>query len=391
MLLQLVLFNVFFVSVVFASKIRTLTSNNFNNTINNDEKPWVVFFYDNSKQCKEVMTQYEEAADAFRGVVNFGIVDAQMERALSKLYEDFFPTLKFFIRSKEFATNFNSSLSLNSIVNFMQHEIERKVEGGRQFWLEQKWTDDSSGEALAAYFTPADVRCTNFPFEWSKLSRNLEGKVNINVVNCDEVRKPECGESKLPQVYYHRDGSGSRYQGKQSAVEMKKWYVTQTTLGVQPQGKVTEITDKASIVNSCTIGAFCVISFLPDLQVCPTECRKKLLRHLETLKAKYHLKNWGFLWAEGGAQVELEDIFKLGRHYPTTAIVDVNVMQLKYYKYNGDFLMETMESFFDDVDRGRARSFPLDLTNIPTIFKTRDGLKRLLSEEGGMKRTKTEL
>lgn len=359
-----------FASASFAIEIPTLTVDNFKRLVNDTDDAWVIFFHDNSKQCKQLMKEYKKAADVFRGVVNFGAVNAKTQRPLSKRYEDFLPTLKYFVRSKEIATNFNSSLTFAAMVNFTLREIERKADGEEVYVLQDKWfAEDFSGERLTAYYAPQDVRCTNFSFEWTKLARNLDGKIRTETINCADRDFGECTEGELPQVYYHLDSaSSSRYRGKHTAVDMKRWYMGRKKVASQPEPKVAEIVDQTSILRTCQFNSFCVASFLPDLTTCPYDCRQMHLRNLAALQSKYRLNNWGFMWAEAGAQHEIEEAFKSKGRYPF--MVAVEIMQAKYYKHEGDFSAEALGRFLNRVDRGQAESFALDMSRVPTIFKT---------------------
>ena len=65
-----------------------------------------------------------------------------------------------------------------------------------------------------------------------------------------------------------------------------------------------------------------MIAFLPHILDCQADCRNSHLGDLVKLGDKYKKKDWGWLWAEGMAQPDLETAVEVGGFgYPAMVVL----------------------------------------------------------------------
>lgn len=108
--------------------------------------------------------------------------------------------------------------------------------------------------------------------------------------------------------------------------------------------EILQIVDEKSLRRSCEEKPLCVISILPHILDCQSDCRKNYLNLLEDMGDKYKKKMWGWLWSEAGAQSELENVLDIGGFgYP--AMVVVNVKKMKYSILRGSFSKDGINEF----------------------------------------------
>lgn len=120
---------------------------------------------------------------------------------------------------------------------------------------------------------------------------------------------------------------------------------------------------------ACESKPLCVVSVLPHILDCQSGCRSDYLSLLNEMGEKYKKKMWGWVWAEAGAQTELENALDIGGFgYPAMAVV--NVKKMKYSILRGSFSKDGINEFLRDLSYGRGNTAPVKGGELPKIYKT---------------------
>ena len=81
---------------------------------------------------------------------------------------------------------------------------------------------------------------------------------------------------------------------------------------------------------------------------------------------KFKQKQWGWLWAEGGSQLETEEALDIGGFgYP--AMAAVNYKKMKYSILRGAFSKDGIYEFLRDLSFGRGNTAPVKGAQWPNI------------------------
>merc|ERR1719147_519181 len=89
----------------------------------------------------------------------------------------------------------------------------------------------------------------------------------------------------------------------------------------------------------------------------------------EFLRDKYKKKQWGWLWAESMAQMDLEQAVDVGGFgYP--AMVVLSHKKMKYSVLTGGFSYDGINEFLRDISFGKGRTNPVRGAKMPKIKKT---------------------
>lgn len=117
---------------------------------------------------------------------------------------------------------------------------------------------------------------------------------------------------------------------------------------------------------ACKDKQLCVITFLPPIWDCQSECRNEYLSVLKEMAEKFKKNPWGWIWAEAGQQPEVEDAFGVGGFgYP--AMVAVNSRKLKYSTLTGSFGRDGISEFLRDLLYGKGKTSSIKSGAFPTF------------------------
>ncbi|XP_036329033.1 protein disulfide-isomerase A6 homolog [Rhagoletis pomonella] len=372
-----------------------LTPSNFDRLVIQDDAIWVVeFFAPWCGHCKSLVPEYKKAAKALKGVVKVGSVNADEHRSLGGQYGvQGFPTIKIFGTNKRSPTSYNGQRTAKAIAEAALAEAKKKVQevlgggggssnsgsgSGADAVIEL--TDDNFDKLvlnsddiwLVEFFAPWCGHCKNLAPEWAKAAKELKGKVKLGALDATvhQSKASEYGIRGYPTIKFIPAGSKSssdatEYDGGRTASDIVSWALDKHTDSV-PAPELLEIVDEDSFDKACEGKPLCVVSVLPHILDCDAKCRNKFLVTLRELGEKYKQKLWGWGWAEGGAQSNLEESLEIGGFgYPAMAVV--NFKKMKFSVLKGSFSKDGINEFLRDISYGRGHTAPVRGAKKPAI------------------------
>lgn len=375
-----------------------LTPANFDKLVVNSDEIWVVEFYAPwCGHCKSLVPEYKKAAEALRGVIKVGAVDADEHKSLGGEYGvRGFPTIKIFGANKKKPSDFNGQRTAQGIVDAALAEAKQKVKaalngggggssssgGSKQNVIEL--TDDNFDKLvlqsddlwLVEFFAPWCGHCKSLEPEWAKAAAELKGKVKLGALDATvhASKAQEYGVNGYPTIKYFPGGGkkdrsdAGDYNGGRTASEIVSWALEKFEDSA-PTPEVVEITSEKVARDACESKPLCIVSVLPHILDCDAKCRNAYLDTLRQLADKYKKKMWGWLWTEGGAQQHAEEALELGGFgYP--AMAAVSVKKMKYTTLRGSFSKDGINEFLRDISYGRGQTAPIKGAALPKIVKT---------------------
>lgn len=101
-----------------------------------------------------------------------------------------------------------------------------------------------------------------------------------------------------PTIKYFPPGkkdadSVQEYDGGRTSGDIVNWALEKLTENI-PAPEVTQITSEQSLKTACEDKPICVVSVLPDILDCQSDCRNAYLKTLNSLGDKYKKKMWGY-------------------------------------------------------------------------------------------------
>jgi len=155
------------------------------------------------------------------------------------------------------------------------------------------------------------------------------------------------------------------YDGGRTASDIVSWALEKHTDSV-PAPELVEIIDESSFDKACEGKPLCVVSVLPHILDCDAKCRNKFLDTLREMGEQYKKKMWGWAWAEGTAQPDLEESLEIGGFgYPAMALV--NFKKMKFSILKGSFSKDGINEFLRDISYGRGQTAPVRGAKKPSI------------------------
>lgn len=112
-----------------SSNVIDLTSSNFDRLVLNSDEIWVVEFYAPwCGHCQQLVPEYQKAANALKGVVKVGAVNADDDKELGGKYGvRGFPTIKIFGANKNKPDDYNGARTAQGIVDTALTTVRNKV------------------------------------------------------------------------------------------------------------------------------------------------------------------------------------------------------------------------------------------------------------------------
>lgn len=130
-----------------------------------------------------------------------------------------------------------------------------------------------------------------------------------------------------------------------------------------------QVTKESVLKEACQDSQLCVVSVLPHIYDCQSECRQGYLDILKRLGDKYKRNRWGWLWSEAMAQPKLEEALEIGGFgYPALAVL--NSRKMKYSLLRGSFSYDGINEFLREVAVGRGSSVPVKGAKLPEVVET---------------------
>ncbi|XP_012055150.1 PREDICTED: protein disulfide-isomerase A6 [Atta cephalotes] len=378
------------------SAVVDLRPNNFDNLVLNSDHIWVVEFYAPwCGHCQQLTPEYDKAATALKGIVKVGAVNADEHKSLGSKYGvRGFPTIKIFGLDKK-PEDYNGPRSAAGIVDAALNAANqkvRKVLGGKTSGGESKSKDskdvieltdenfdktvlNSEDMWLVEFYAPWCGHCKNLAPEWATAATELKGKIKLGALDAtvNTLKASKYEIKGYPTIKFFAPGkkdadSMQDYDGGRTSGDIVNWALEKLAENI-PAPEVVQITSEKKLRAACEDKPICVVSVLPHILDCQSDCRNGYLKTLSTLGEKYKKKMWGWVWAEAGAQPHIEDALEIGGFgYP--ALAAVNIKKMKYSLLKGSFSYDGINEFLRDLSYGRGGTAPLKGAQLPVIIET---------------------
>eukprot|EP00243_Klebsormidium_subtile_P002172 TRINITY_DN14160_c0_g1_i1.p1 TRINITY_DN14160_c0_g1~~TRINITY_DN14160_c0_g1_i1.p1 ORF type:complete len:431 (-),score=124.05 TRINITY_DN14160_c0_g1_i1:277-1569(-) len=365
-----------------SSDVLTLTPENFKSKVlKSDSVVLVEFFAPWCGHCKNLQPQYDKAATALKGVAVVAAVDADAHKSLGAEYGvQGFPTIKAFIPGQKKPIDYQGAREAKPMVDWVLQQAKSLVSsrlsgkkssssgGGSGGGKEGKesavvtLTDSNfekevlqSGDLwMVEFFAPWCGHCKALAPEWKKVAGNLKGKVKLGAVDCTVetslASKYDVKGFPTILVFGADKQSPQPYeQGRTaSAIEDYALRLLETS-AVAPE--VVEMTDPAAYDKACGNVQICFLSFLPHILDSGAAGRNAYIATLKATAEKHKRRPYGYVWAEAGAQPELENAVGVGGYgYP--AMVGLNAKKGVYSSLRGAFADQSISAFVANPSTG---------------------------------------
>jgi len=374
-----------------SSAVVELTPSNFNKLVISSDEVWIVeFFAPWCGHCKSLVPEYTKAAQALKGVVKVGAVNADEHQSLGGQYQvQGFPTIKIFGNNKNKPTDFQGQRTAKGIVDAglkaAREKVEAQLGGGGQKKSGSvddviELTDDNFDKLvlnsddiwLVEFYAPWCGHCKNLAPQWAQAARELKGKAKLGALDATvhTSKASQYGIKGYPTIKFFPAGSKSassaeEYDGGRTASDIVNWASGKVEANIPPP-EVKQLTSSEVMKSHCLDHPLCVVAVLPHILDCQTECRNNYLKTLTALGDKFKQKMWGWVWSEAAAQPQLEEALGLGGFgYPTMAVFSPK--KLKYSLLRGSFSYDGINEYLRDLSYGRGSTFPVQGDAVPSV------------------------
>lgn len=388
-----------------------LNESNFDRLVLQSDSIWIVEFYAPwCGHCKQLVPEYKKAASALKGTVKVGSINCDENSSLASQYGvKGFPTIKVFGSNKKVPSDYNGQRTAKAFVDAGLEEAKKKAQSflgggggsggssggsGKTEVIEltdsnfDKLVLNSDDVWLVEFFAPWCGHCKNLAPQWEKAASELKGKVKLGALDATvhTLKAAQFGVQGYPTIKYFPGGkkdpeSVRDYDGGRQSSDIVTWALEKYTENI-PAPEIFELTSESVEQEACGGKPLCVISILPHILDCNAKCRNDYIKILTAMADKYKQKQWGWLWAEGGQQTQIEDALDIGGFgYPAMALV--NFKKMKFSLLRGSFSNDGINEFLRDIAYGRGQTSTVRGEKIPKIYKTDpwDGQDGQLPEE----------
>jgi protein disulfide-isomerase A6 len=364
------------------SSVVKLTTSNFNKEVINSADLWIVEFYAPwCGHCKNLAPEWEKAANALKGIVKVGGVDADSDKSLGGQFGvQGFPTIKFFGANKSAPIDYNGDRSADGIVRFVLEkikEITNKRLTGKSESQQQKSSSSSGSNSKATtdkdvviltddnfentvfnskdmwlieFYAPWCGHCKKLEPEWNQAASELKGKIKLAKVDATVHQKIASKYSiqgyptiKIFPPGPKSDSNMQNYDGpRESAGIVSNALDLLEKFGVIPD--VEQFTNENQFKEVCKDRTgVCIISFLPHIIDSSAKLRKSYIDAIKEATKSFKGKPIYFLWAQGADFFDFEEKLHLSFGYP--AVVAINSNKKKYSVCRTAFGTENLKTF----------------------------------------------
>jgi len=394
-----------------------LTPKNFDKEVLKSDAVWMVEFYAPwCGHCQRLVPDYTKAAKALKGVVKVGAINADEHRSLGGQYGvQGFPTIKIFGLDKKKPEDYQGQRTAQGLVDGAMAAAKKVVSarlGGKSSSSGGGSSGGSNSNAgpgegkdvveltdgnfrkkvlnsdkgwLVEFYAPWCGHCKTLAPQWADAASQLKGKINLGALDATQHGSiaQEYGVQGYPTIKYFPPGASEpeEYNGGRTASDIVRWAEEKAADNIEPP-EVVEAVSPEVVSKGCEEHPLCVIAFLPHILDCDAACRNGHIENLAKLGDKYKKKQWGWLWAESMAQMDLEQAVDVGGFgYP--AMVVLSHKKMKYSVLTGGFSYDGINEFLRDISFGKGRTNPVRGAKMPKIKKTEpwDGKDGQLPEE----------
>ncbi|XP_071736726.1 protein disulfide isomerase-like 2-3 isoform X2 [Rutidosis leptorrhynchoides] len=383
-----------------SSPVVQLTPSNFKSKVLNSNSVVLVEFYAPwCGHCQALTPIWEKAATVLKGVATVAAIDADAHQAIGQEYGiKGFPTIKVFVPGKP-PIDYQGAREAKPIAEFALKQVKallkdrlsgKTTTGGSSQKSESseksEYSEKSSVELnsqnfdelvvkskdlwMVEFFAPWCGHCKKLAPEWKKAAKNLQGKVKLGHVNCDD-EKSLMSRYKVQGfptilVFGADKDSPVTYEGARSASAIESFALVQLETNVAPP-EVTELTSPDVMEEKCGSAAICFVAFLPDILDSKADGRNKYLETLLSIAEKFKRSPYSYVWADAGKQAELEKHVGVGGYgYP--ALIALNIKKAVYAPLRSAFEKDQIIEFVKTAGLGGKGTLPLEGT--PPVVKT---------------------
>lgn len=238
---------------------------------------------------------------------------------------------------------------------------------------------DSDDVWLVNFYAPWCPHCKNLKPVYEEASRAIrkEGikNVRLGAIDASEYQSyaQKYGIRGFPTLKYFPAGpktenDAKEYDNDRSAKGILSWAKSMAA-EVRPPPEVIQMISEKVLKENCGGAQLCVISVLPQLYDCQSECRNRYLARLKEVANTFKSKQWAYLWIEANAQPDLEKSLEIGGFgYP--ALAAVNIRKMAYSLMRGAFSTEGITEFLKELSYGQGKSAPIKGAKLPDINRT---------------------
>jgi protein disulfide-isomerase A6 len=379
-----------------------LTESNFNTRVLQSSELWFVEFYAPwCGHCKSLAPEWKKAATALKGIVNVGAVDMTAHQSVGAPYNvQGFPTIKIFGANKQKPQDYQGARSAQAIVDSAMSQLRTLVNdrlsgktsgggsgdraSGKKTAGDEKdvieLTDSNFEELvlksddmwLVEFFAPWCGHCKNLAPHWASAATQLKGKVKLGALDATvhTVMSNRYGVRGFPTIKYFpagkkEAGDAEEFNGGRTSDDIVAWALEKLAENV-PAPDVLELTDESVLKRACEDHQLCLVSILPQIYDCQSNCRNSYLGLLRRLGEKHKKRMWGWVWAEAGAQSDVEEALNIGGFgYP--AMAAVNTRKMKFSLLKGSFSEKGLNEFLLEVAVGRSSTEPIKAGQLPKV------------------------
>ncbi|KAL2082437.1 hypothetical protein ACEWY4_022255 [Coilia grayii] len=381
-----------------------LTPSNFNREVLQSDSLWLVEFYAPwCGHCRNLVPDWKKAATALKGIVKVGAVDADQHKSLGGQYGvRGFPTIKIFGANKNNPSEYQGGRSGQAIVDEAMNALRSLVKerlggrtGGSDYSRQSgggggsggagkqdvvELTDDNFDRTvlqgdevwMVEFFAPWCGHCKNLEPEWaaaaSEVKEQTKGKVRLGAVDATvhQMLASRYGIRGFPTIKVFKKGEEPEdYQGGRTRTDLVAYALDLFSDNIPPP-EILEIVSGDVLKKSCEDSQLCVIAVLPHILDTGAAGRNGYLEVMLKMADKYKKKMWGWLWAEAGAQMDLESSLGIGGFgYP--AMAAINARKMKFALLRGSFSETGIHEFLRDLSMGRGSTATVGGGALPKI------------------------
>ncbi|XP_039604835.1 protein disulfide-isomerase A6 isoform X1 [Polypterus senegalus] len=375
-----------------------LSPSNFNREVIQSDSLWLIEFYAPwCGHCQRLTPDWKKAATALKGVVKVGAVNADEHKSLGAQYGiKGFPTIKVFGLNKNSPEDYQGARTsqaivdsaLNSLRSMVKSRLDGKSSGsdhGRQQSSGSKkdvveLTDDNFDKNvldgddiwMVEFFAPWCGHCKNLEPEWaaaaSDVKEQTKGKVKLAAVDATVHQElaSRYGIRGFPTIKIFRKGEEPEdYNGGRTRSDIVASALDLFSENAPPP-ELLEILNEDVLKKACEDFQLCIISVLPHILDTGAVGRNTYLDVIRRMADKYKKKMWGWVWAEAGAQMDLESSLGIGGFgYP--AMAAINSRKMKFALLKGSFSEQGIHEFLRDLSMGRGSTATVGGGALPKI------------------------